>query len=124
MSPKTALIFIDPYNEFLHPEGKLHARLSDSLAKTNCIAHMRSVLQTARANSIPVFYCMHQQTHDTTFKGWTTLNKNHENMRGNQVFRVGSFGVEYFEGMEPDVAAGDVVVSKHWNSRYVFDADR
>ena len=62
---------------------------------------------------------MHQQTHDTTFTGWEKLNKNHANMRDNQVFREGSFGVRYYEGMEPDLARGEVVVGKHWNSRSV-----
>ena len=35
-------------------------------------------------------------------------------------FEEGSWGVEIFEGLEPSVGNGDVVVSKHWASGLVF----
>jgi len=34
-----------------------------------------------------------------------------------RAFEEGSWGAEIYEGMEPDLSNGDVVVSKHWNSR-------
>ena len=35
-------------------------------------------------------------------------------------FVEGSWGVEIYEGLEPDIEKGDVVVSKHWCSRLVL----
>ena len=127
MNISTAVIFVDPYNEFLHPEGKLYPTLSDSLAKTDAIDHMRSVLEYARNKGIPVFYCLHQQTNDHSFMGWQLMSKTQERTRDDKVFRSGTFSTEYFKGMEPDFNKGDVVVSKHWNSRsvvYRTSADR
>ena len=118
MTSKIAIVFIDHYNDFLHPKGKLYSRLEHSLNKTDTIAHMENVLKVARANRIPLFYCMHQQTDDHSFKDWTLMTNNQTGARDNKVFRAGSFGAEYFKGIEPDFDNGDVVVSKHWNSRY------
>jgi nicotinamidase-related amidase len=119
MSSKTALILIDPYNDFLHPEGKLYPALSDSLSKTNAIAHLKAVVKSARAKGIPVFYCMHQQTDDHSYKDWTLMNASLTRIRDRKAFRAGTFGTEYFEGLEPNIEKGDVVVGRHWNSRYV-----
>lgn len=38
----------------------------------------------------------------------------------NKAFEAGTWGVEIFEGLEPSVENGDVVVSKHWSSRCGF----
>ena len=119
MSTSTAIILVDPYNEFLHPEGKLYPLLSDSLAKTDAINHIKSVIQHARNNGIPIFYCMHQQTDDHSFMGWQLMSKTQASTRDRKVFRSGTFSTEYFSGLEPDFDKGDVVVSKHWNSRSV-----
>lgn len=38
----------------------------------------------------------------------------------NKAFEEGTWGVKIFEGLEPSLENGDVVVSKHWSSRYVL----
>lgn len=119
MASKTALVLIDPYNDFLHPDGKLYPAISDSLSKTNGIAKLNAVLKNARAKGIPVFYCMHQQTDEHSYKDWTHMNASLKRIRDGKAFRAGTFGTKFFEGLEPDLDKGDVVVGRHWNSRYV-----
>lgn len=41
-------------------------------------------------------------------------------MKAKKVFEGGSWGAQFYEGLEPQVSNGDVVVSKHWNSRLVL----
>lgn len=46
------------------------------------------------------------------------MTNQHKQTAKSHAFEEGSFGVEYFEGLEPDVLGnGDVVVSRHWSSR-------
>ena len=45
------------------------------------------------------------------------MNKSLKGLGAKKVFEEGSFGAEFYEGLEPDFDNGDVVVSKHWNSR-------
>lgn len=118
MTSNTALLLIDPYNDFLHEEGKLYPILAESIKDTDTISHLHEAVRTARQCEIPIVYCMHQQTNANTYYGRQNLNKFQTGLKAKKVFEEGSFGAEFFEGLGPDHSNGDVVVSKHWNSRY------
>jgi len=113
----TAIVLIDPYNDFLHQEGKLNPLIRDSLQRTDTIHNLHKLLGFARSQNIPVFYSLHQQSHDHCMQGWTMMNASLTGIKMKKVFEEGSWGVEFYDGMAPDVANGDIVVSKHWNSR-------
>lgn len=50
--------------------------------------------------------------------GWQRMNDSTTKLQALRAFEEGSWGAEIFEGLEPDVLGnGDVVVSRHWNSR-------
>jgi nicotinamidase-related amidase len=77
-------------------------------------------VEAARKNGIPIFYCLHQQTNAHTFKHWPYLNASQKSLGENMIFEEGSFGAQIYEGLQPDFERGDVLISKHWNSRYAF----
>lgn len=114
----TAVLLIDHYNEFLHPQGKANPRVKESLDASSTTENLHKVVQAARSKKIPIFHCMHQQVDTTTFQGWQMMNRSLEAIGKAKLFEKGSFGAEYFEGLGPDPQQGDVVVSRHWNSRY------
>lgn len=118
-SENTVLILIDPYNDFLHPEGRLTRTLQDSLDHNNTIEHMCEAVTAARKNGICIFYGLHQQWKPGFFQNWKHMTGS--NMRQSEIhfFAEGSFGAKIYEGLEPSDQNGDVVVSKHWNSKYV-----
>lgn len=118
---KTAIVLIDPYNDFLHPKGKVYHLLAESIAATNTIAHLQNLVTTARAQKIPIYYGLHQQVKAGFLAGWKHSTVTQQGQRDYKTFEEGSWGVEIYEGLEPDVEGnGDVVVSKHWCSRYVI----
>src|SRR3954471_8145554 len=112
--PTTALLLIDPYNDFLHPDGKMYSALAASLDESNTIANIHKLLPSIRAQKIPVYYCLHQQYKPGFYSGWKHMSASHELQKENKVFEEGSWGVEILKGMEPDAENGDVVISKHW----------
>ncbi|KAI0866932.1 Isochorismatase-like protein [Xylaria cubensis] len=120
---KTAVLLIDPYNDFLHPDGKLYNRLAESLKDSDTITHLSEAVKVARTLHIPIFYCMHQQTNAHTFQGWNYLSDSQKVLQSQMVFEEGSFGARYYEGLQPDFDAGDVAVSKHWNSSSFANTD-
>lgn len=85
-----AIILIDPYNDFLHPDGKLYSRLEESLKKTNTIENLHKLLKIARAKHIPIYYCLHQQTHAHVMEGWTRMNASLTGLKAKMVFEEGS----------------------------------
>lgn len=134
----TAIILTDPYNDFLDPEGKLTPRLSESIKAVGTIENLRKVVVAARAAKLPIFYSLHHQhtAHDcerlygrTTASnnlmlrsdmGWTYKSATNIGVDTLKLVSEGSWGAEIYPGLEPDLDAGDVVISKHWNSSYVF----
>lgn len=55
---RTAVILIDPYNDFLHPEGKLTSFLKDLQAR-DTIRNMKQLVTKARLHKIPIYYGLH-----------------------------------------------------------------
>jgi nicotinamidase-related amidase len=119
-SPTTALLLIDPYNDFLHPKGKVNEALAESIHHTQTIPHLLSLVKTVRKPQIPIFYCQHQQFHPGQYKDWQFMTASQQRLDARKVFEEGSWGAEIFEGLEPDPKNGEVVVAKHWNSRLEY----
>ena len=117
MPENTALIIIDPYNDFLHPEGKLNALLADSLKQTDTINHLQEIVAAARAHKIPIYYGLHQQMKPGFIAGWNHATPLQKSQKQSTAFEEGSWGAEIHQGLGPDLGNEDVVVSKHWSSR-------
>jgi nicotinamidase-related amidase len=117
-SLNTAVIIVDPYNDFLHENGKLNGLLKESLEEKETIAHLQEVVKAARKHGIPIFYCLHQQMRPGFLMGWNHATEMQKSQKSNVVFDAGSWGAEIYDGLQPivDSGAGDVVVSKHWSS--------
>ena len=120
MAEKTALILIDVYNDFLHPKGKANADLADSLASSHTIEHIRQALETARSAKIPVYYSLHQQYHQGKYDGFEHWNPMLRSIQSSHAFEEGSWGAQIFAGLQPNSVNGDVVISKHWNQRWLW----
>lgn len=120
MPSNLAVVLVDPLNDFLHPDGKLYSLVKRSLEANRTVEHMQVLVQHARNANIPIFYALHQQIGDESMAGWKHLNSSLLSIKKNRVFEEGSWGAKILDGMEPRPSNGDVVVSRHWNSRLVF----
>jgi nicotinamidase-related amidase len=113
----TAILLIDPLNDMLHEDGKMYPLLAESIKDTKTISHILDLMKAARAHKIPIFYGLHQTMKEGTFAGWKHMMAIHNTQKDGLVFEEGKFGSDFFEGMEPKLENGDVVVGKHWTSR-------
>jgi nicotinamidase-related amidase len=113
----TAIVLTDPYNDFLHPNGIVHGLVAESLREKNTIAHLQELVAAARMHKIPIYYGLHQQHRSGFLAGWNHATKTQLEQAQWPAFVEGTWGVEIYEGLEPSLANGDVVVSKHWYSR-------
>jgi nicotinamidase-related amidase len=120
MSPNTAVILVDPYNDFLHPDGKVYPRVQQSLETKHTVEHLARLVQQARIAKLPIYYALHQQCREDSMLGWKHMNSSLSAIKQNRVFEEGSWGAQVYSGLEPQSSNGDVVVSKHWNSRSIF----
>ncbi|KAG0650978.1 putative isochorismatase family [Hyphodiscus hymeniophilus] len=121
--PKTAILLVDPYNEFIHPEGKMYPAVSASLKEANTVKHLQKMVKAAHSHKIPIYYCLHQQYTPTAFQGWQHPTALQTGQNTNKVFEEGSWGAKVFEGLEPDLNNGDIMVSKHWSGSSFANTD-
>jgi nicotinamidase-related amidase len=53
---KTAVVLIEPQNDFLSPGGTMYAFIAEQLAKRNVIGNLASLLEGARQRGVKVMY--------------------------------------------------------------------
>ncbi|CAH0054554.1 unnamed protein product [Clonostachys solani] len=123
-SSQTGIVLIDPYNDFLHHDGKLNPAVRESLTTTDTNKHLKTLVDAARELRIPIFYAMHQEWKEGNYQGWGHLSTSNSRLNMAKAFEKGTWGAEFLEGLEPDVLGnGDVVASKHWNSSGFANTD-
>lgn len=116
MIPNTAIVLIDPLNDFLHPSGKLYPLVKASLEASDCVNRLMQLIAAGRSAHVPVYYGLHQMTKDGSYAGWNHMNQSQAKTRDHTAFDE-KFGGQVLEELKPDLSNGDVVVSRHWNSR-------
>ena len=57
----SALLVIDPYNDFISEGGKFWPHLKTVAEANNCVPNMLRVLSAARAAKFQVFYPLHRR---------------------------------------------------------------
>jgi nicotinamidase-related amidase len=78
-SDNTALLIVDPFNDFLSEGGKLWNRTKETVKGVNLIENLKKILLAARASGIKVVYVPHRNYE----KGISqTGNSGHLPMRG------------------------------------------
>jgi nicotinamidase-related amidase len=66
----TALLVIDPYNDFISEGGKLWDRLKGVAEANKCVPHMLQVLNAARKARLHVFYALHHRYRPGDYETW------------------------------------------------------
>lgn len=117
----TALLFIDPYNDFLAEEGKMWPALSEVAKSVDLHANLARVRAAVRAAGIPIFILPHHRHKSTDFEGWAYLTPSQSGAHEYQLFAEGSWGGEWYQGFGPE--AGDIVVKEHWGASSFANTD-
>lgn len=117
----TALLLIDPYNDFLSEGGKLFGLAQAVIEANRSLDHMKQIVAAARASGITVFYVPHHRARLTDFAGWKQPSPYQLGSHRMQVFAEGSWGAEWHPDFIPQ--AGDPIVREHWNSSGFANTD-
>ena len=104
----TALLVIDPYNDFISEGGKVWDRLK-SVAETNrCVPNMMHVLNAARQAGLRVFYALHHRYRPGDYETWKYIAPVQKAAWSRKTFEYGTWGGEIRSEFAP--RAGDIVV--------------
>ena len=117
----TALVVIDPYNDFISEGGKVWDRLKGVAEANQCIPHMVQVLDTARRAGIRVFYALHRRYRAGDYETWKYVAPIQQAAWKRKTFEHGTWGGEIRPELQP--GPGDVVVAEHWCSSGFANTD-
>lgn len=118
---RTALLCIDPYNDFLAEGGKMWPALSEIATSVDLHANLGKLRATAREVGIPNFVLPHHRHHDNDFKGWAHLTPSQAAAHEYHLFATGTWGGQFYEGFGPEV--GDIIIKEHWGASSFANTD-
>jgi nicotinamidase-related amidase len=112
----TALLLIDPYNDFLSDGGKLNGPAKAIIDAVGMLANMRAIIAAARACGIRVYYVPHHRALPSDFEKWQRPTPYQLGAHKMQAFAAGSWGGDWHPDFVP--RTGDPVVKEHWSSGF------
>ncbi len=117
----TALLVIDPYNDFIAEGGKVWDRLQAVAEANRCVPHMVQVLQAARQAGLRVFYALHRRYRPGDYESWKYIAPIQEAAWSHKTFEHGTWGGEIRHEFAPQ--PGDIVALEHWCSSGFANTD-
>jgi nicotinamidase-related amidase len=117
----TALLVIDPYNDFISEGGKIWDRIKQVAEANNCVPNMLQVLNAARSAGLRVFYAMHRRYRPGDYETWKYIAPIQRRGWETKAFAYGTWGGEIRNEFTPQ--PGDIVAQEHWCSSGFANTD-
>ena len=118
---RTALLVIDPYNDFISEGGKAWDRLKAVAEANGCVPNMLKVLNAARKAGLQVFYAPHRRYRPGDYETWKYIAPVQKAAWSRKVFENGTWGGEFRSEFAPQ--PGDIVAQEHWCSSGFANTD-
>ena len=117
----TALLVIDPYNDFISEGGKIWNRLKTVAEANHCVPNMAQVLEAARKAGLRVFYALHHRYRPGDYESWKYIAPIQKAAWSSKAFEYGTWGGEIRSEFAPQ--PGDIVALEHWGSSGFANTD-
>ncbi len=118
---RTALLVVDPYNDFISDGGKVWNRLKAVADANGCVPHMLQVLNAARAAGLRVFYALHRRYRPGDYETWEYIAPVQQAAWSRKTFEFGTWGGEIRSEFAP--LPSDTVALEHWGSSGFANTD-
>jgi len=117
----TALLLVDPYNDFISEGGKIWDRIKGVAESNNCVPNMLRILDAARKAGLHVFYAMHRRYRPGDYETWKYIAPIQKRGWASKVFEFGTWGGEIRSEFQPK--PGEIVAAEHWCSSGFANTD-
>ena len=117
----TALLLVDPYNDFISEGGKIWNRIRAVAEENRCVDNMLQVLTAARRAKLRVFYAMHHRYRPGDYETWKYIAPIQRAAWRNKSFEYGTWGGEIRAEFAPQ--PGEIVALEHWCSSGFANTD-
>jgi ureidoacrylate peracid hydrolase len=117
----TALLVVDPYNDFISEGGKIWDRIRAVAEANDCVPHMLQILNAARQAKLRIFYVPHRRYRPRDYETWKYIAPIQKAAWAHKSFEYGTWGGEFRAEFEPKPA--EIVASEHWCSSGFANTD-
>jgi ureidoacrylate peracid hydrolase len=117
----TALLVVDPYNDFISDGGKIWDRIKGVAEANKCVPNMLKVLNAARQAGLRVFYALHHRYRPGDYETWKYIAPIQKRGWASKVFEYGTWGGEIRDEFKPK--EGEIVAEEHWCSSGFANTD-
>ncbi|MHB8811703.1 MAG: cysteine hydrolase family protein [Steroidobacteraceae bacterium] len=117
----TALLVVDPYNDFLSEGGLVWPRLKKVAEEVGLLQNLRAIYAIVRDIGIRIFIVPHRQWQPGDYETWCFVNPTQQIIMRRHSFAKGSWGGEFHVDFAP--RDGDIVVHQHWGQSGFSNTD-
>lgn len=117
----TAILLVDPYNDFLSEEGKVWPLAKQVAEEVHLLDNLRGVITSARTGGFRIFFVPHHRAEPGDIADWLHPTPYQKLISEHQSFAKGSWGGTFHDDFQPQ--PGDVVVHEHWQSSGFANTD-
>jgi nicotinamidase-related amidase len=118
---RTALLFVDPYNDFLSVGGKLWPDVEAVATRVRLLDHLRAVLAAVRQAGIRVVVVPHHRWEPGDYGSWDRATPYQIASGRAEVFAKGSWGGAWHPDFAPQ--PGDLIAKEHWGASGFANTD-
>ncbi len=118
---RTALLFVDPYNDFLAEGGKMWPGIAETANEVGLHGNLKSITSKVRKIGLPIFIVPHQRSEPGDVSKWKHVSPFKQGSSDTQVFQRGSWGGEWYADFAPQ--EGDTIVKEHRGSSGFANTD-
>jgi len=110
----TAVLLVDPYNDFLSEGGKLWPRAKPIAEEVGLLDNLRAIMRAAREAGLGIFFVPHQRSEPLQYKGWKYPTPYQQAGNKSQIFAKDTWGGSFHDDFQ--LQPGDILVKEHWGS--------
>ena len=118
---RTALLHVDPYNDFLSVGGKVWDRIQPIADEVGLLDNLRSLDRAVRAAGIQVAIVPHRRWESGDYEHWDHPNPTQREIMSRHSFARGEWGGEWHPDFAPK--PGDIVAQEHWGQSGFANTD-
>jgi nicotinamidase-related amidase len=117
----TALLFVDPYNDFLSQEGKLWPHVKEVASEVGLLDNLRAISRAVRRAGIRIFIVPHRRWEPGDYETWRHPSPTHLAIIKRHSFARGEWGGDWHPDFAPQ--HGDIIIKEHWSSSGFANTD-